>query len=260
MAYYTTKVQTICESFNDLDEPGVYSDVATIIENALPHIFDFEFPIWDENYRTVLETKILKHYYTREIGAETYGLWKLWLDEKLNLIMPYYNSLYKTTLYEFNPLYDVDVKTSHVGNGNHKRSAVDNTKDVRTGSSGESVSGVTIDKGTNENVEKYSDTPQGGIQGLAAGNYMTTATIDNGANNRSNARNEKTSRNTNDSLNHSRTNTERIDNTDAYIEHVFGTHGNRTFAAKILEFRKTILNIDNMIIEELKDLFYGLWG
>lgn len=72
-------------------------------------MFDFQFPIFDESYRSVIETKILRHYYTREIGLETVGLWKLKLNTKLNEIMPYYNKLYKSELIEFNPLYDVEL-------------------------------------------------------------------------------------------------------------------------------------------------------
>ena len=56
------------------------------------------FPIFDENYRSVLETKILRHYYTREIGFETVGLWKHYLKTKLNEIMPKYNKLYEASI------------------------------------------------------------------------------------------------------------------------------------------------------------------
>ena len=40
-------------------------DVDQVIQNAIPSIFNFSFPIFDESYRNVLETKILMHYYTR---------------------------------------------------------------------------------------------------------------------------------------------------------------------------------------------------
>ena len=56
---YTTEVRFICESFSGLTN----ANVAKYIENSWKKIFDFNFPIWDENYRSVLCTKILKHYY-----------------------------------------------------------------------------------------------------------------------------------------------------------------------------------------------------
>ena len=74
MSKYTTEVRFICQSLaNNID----VNDVENIIANSIDKIFDFNFPIFDEQYRKILETKILKHYYTREIGEETVGLWKL---------------------------------------------------------------------------------------------------------------------------------------------------------------------------------------
>ena len=59
------------------------------------------------------EVKILRHFYTREIGEETFGLWQLRLCDRLNVIMPYYNQLYRSELIKFNPMYDVDLSTEH---------------------------------------------------------------------------------------------------------------------------------------------------
>ena len=84
MSKYTTQVRFICESVSGHTDSVGFDDVDSVIEDAIPHIFDFDFPIFDENYREVIETKILRHYYTREIGLETYGLWKLKLHTKLN--------------------------------------------------------------------------------------------------------------------------------------------------------------------------------
>ena len=109
MSKYTTEVRYICETLAGLSESVGYADIEQVIKNCLPKVFDFNFPIFDESYRSVLETKILRHYYTREIGLETVGLWKLKLSTKLNEIMPYYNKLYKSELIEFNPLYDVEL-------------------------------------------------------------------------------------------------------------------------------------------------------
>lgn len=112
MSKYTTEVRYICESLYDGTSHG-FGDVETIIKRTAPRIFDFTYPIFDENYRLTLECKILRHYYTREISEETVGLWKLRLADKLNIIMPYYNKLYESELIQFNPLIDVDIKTAH---------------------------------------------------------------------------------------------------------------------------------------------------
>ena len=113
MSKYTTEVRFLCEQSAGLVESVGYADIQGVLDACRDKVFDFEFPIFDENYRNVLEDKILKHYYTREIGAETVGLWKHWLNVRLNEIMPYYNKLYESELIKFNPMYDVDLETTH---------------------------------------------------------------------------------------------------------------------------------------------------
>ena len=61
MSNYTTQVRYICETFAGLTESAGVNDVNTIVEQAAPKIF-MNFPIWDEEYRLTLETKILKHF------------------------------------------------------------------------------------------------------------------------------------------------------------------------------------------------------
>ena len=89
MSKYTAQLKSICESVSGLKIPD--NNYNRVIEKAAPKIFDFDFPIFDEEYRNVLERKILKHFYLYEIGCETYGMWKMMLDERMNIIMPYYN-------------------------------------------------------------------------------------------------------------------------------------------------------------------------
>ena len=68
------------------------------IKNLIDNNFDFQmtsYPIFDENYRETLNHNILYHYYEDEIGLETAPLFRLYLNQKLNEIMPKYNELYK---------------------------------------------------------------------------------------------------------------------------------------------------------------------
>lgn len=145
MSHYTTEVRFICEEAAGLDESKGYNNVNDILNASAPRIFDFNFPIFDENYRLVLEKKILKHYYTREICAETVGLWKLWLDARMNEIMPYYNKLYESELLEFNPFYDADY-TRNIDRD--KTGSEDNTNS-RTNSVMGTHTGTVVDDGTN---------------------------------------------------------------------------------------------------------------
>lgn len=197
MSKYTTEIRFICETASGLGESKGYTDIDTIITNAIPKIFTFTFPIFDENYRTVLEKKILKHFYTREIGEETVGLWKLRLDTKLNEIMPYYNKLYRSELLEFNPLYNANLsrtkKTDYDSNRNENENISDTSSSNRTTTNNGTVNNTTSNNGevdttnnskttgtgsgtsNNTSTDLYSDTPQGALSGVESKTYLTNA-------------------------------------------------------------------------------------
>lgn len=203
MSKYTTQVRFICETAAGLSESEGQTSVKQIIAAAIPSVFDFDFPIFDESYRNVLETKILKHYYTREIGLETVGLWKLKLDTKLNEIMPFYNQLYKSELIEFNPMYDVDLTRDHnlKREETTKQDATEKGTTEKTGSVDDNTHTETSDNQNSESTtdiqnttgstskeqlgaskthyDKYSDTPQGSLQNVQNDTYLTNARMVN---------------------------------------------------------------------------------
>ena len=223
MSKYTTEVRFICETFSGLDESKGCFNINEIIEQSRNKIFNFDYPIFDETYRGVIETKILKHYYTREIGLETVGLWLHKLDVKMNEIMPYYNQLYKSCLLEFNPFYNTDFTTK---------------RDIKTNEKGNSKDE------TNTNTkqwELYSDTPQGSVKNLENETYLTNATKNTGDGN---------------TLNKGETN---VDNVQDYLETVKGKVGGENYSSLLEQYRKTFLNIDMMIIDDLSDLFMNIW-
>lgn len=163
MAKYTTLIRSICEVNAGYDESVGYNSVNEVINKSREKIFNFDFPIFDENYRSVLETKILKHFYTREIGFETVGLWKLHLDTRLNEVMPYYNQLYKSELIQFNPMYDVDLEREHTATGNNTKSESGNTSNTQTQSGNVDNTGSTTNKGTTTSVgSSDTEVSQGG--------------------------------------------------------------------------------------------------
>lgn len=271
MAKYTTLVRSICETAAGLDESTGYANVNQVIKGAIPSIFSFDFPIFDEAYREVLCTKVLKHYYMREIGAETVGLWKLWLDTRLNEIMPYYNKLYESELIEFNPLYDVDLTRMHNTTGKRDET-VDRTE--KMSENGENTSKVDVTNsgtssgetsGTDNSKDRYSDTPQGSLQNIENDNYLTNARIvdrTNSANDSQEYNNTGTS-DTNDTHDVTRDTTGNetgtVSTTEDYLEKVEGKQGSGSYSKLLLEYRDTFLNIDLMIINELSDLFITIW-
>ena len=299
MSKYTTEVRYICETLAGLSESVGYADVEQVIKNCLPKVFDFNFPIFDESYRSVLETKILRHYYTREIGLETAGLWKLKLNTKLNEIMPYYNKLYKSELIKFNPLYDVDLtrerkiegkgtkdtenSENRSGNNNTETTQNNDSTVKETGSDNGTTTGTansTQNQNTNGNgTNMYSDTPQGAITDLQAGRYLTNATIDSATNTFTGASSDTTTQTTENTNNSTVDSSGSVDsttesdfnskidgfsnttlsNTEDYLERVIGSNGGESFSKRLNDYRSTFINIDMMVINELEDLFFGLW-
>ena len=215
MSKYTTEVRFICETAAGLTESAGSSKVNEIITKAAPIIFNFDWPIFDEAYRLGLEEKILRHYYTREIGEETVGLWKLRLEDRLNLVMPKYNQLYESAKLEFNPFYDVDYTRQGTNSGE--------------GTS----SGTTNSTGNN----MHSDTPQNGLESVLSGEYLTDADVSNG---------ESSSSSQNS-------------NSGEFQESIKGKMPGTSYSRLLKEYRQTFLNIDRMVIDELNDLFMGVW-
>lgn len=253
MSKYTTEVRFICENSAGLSESEGADNVDSILDKCWNKVFNFDFPIFDENYRQVLCRKILKHYYTREIAHETVGRWKLALNAKLNEIMPYYNQLYKSELLEFNPFYDVDLTRSREGSGTSNKT-INNTETNNATSKN-----ISSDSGTSNTntLNRFSDTPQNSMdtQGIADSVPLTTVTKVNEDNTTTNESTDTLTRNDNKTG----SGTENINNTDTYIETVKGKQGTENYSSLLKKFRETFLNIDMMIIEDCSDCFFTLW-
>lgn len=246
MSKYTTEIRFICESLAGYDQSQGRNKVNEIIAAARPKIFDFEYPLFDNDYKSVLETKILKHYYTREIGLETFGLWQLKLETKLNEILPYYNKLYESELLEFNPLYAKDIHKTFTRKGK-----TDNSSST-SGETNGSISATSTDENSYNSKDRFSETPQGTISDLEDDTYLTNARVVDDTENKSNSRSQ-TSHDTN-----SANAVFNGNSLDEYTEHVYGYESGG--ASKLLnEFRETFLNVDLLIINELDELFFGLW-
>lgn len=279
LSKYTTEVRFICEHLSGLEYSTDGHNVDNVISKSWNKIFTTSVPFFDEEYKSVLCSKILKHYYLREICSETTGIWIMWMNERLEMIMPYYNQLYKSATIEFNPLFDVDITRKSTRN-------IDATKTetgelTRTSNNTRKTDGTQYVDSTAENTTKisdstesttkdlYSDTPQGALTGVETETYLTNARKI--SNNESNSGTENSSSNgTNDTVyngtttdennvNDNTTNNGKSNSTDDYIETLTGKQGGDTYSKMLNEFRSTFLNIDNMIIDEFKDLFFNLW-
>lgn len=281
MSIYTTEVRHICETMAGYDVSQGFIKIDEILDKAVPKVFDFEWPIFDEEYRVPLEKKILRYFYTREIGCETYGLWKLMLQNKLCEIMPYYNQLYKSELLMagVNPLTDVDYTKS--GNRTDEgadtrtteREGTDNTettstsKDVKRGeTSGKDSTSVY---GNQTHIKKYSDTPQGTLTGVENGTYLTEAEFNTDSDDTNTTITTSGTEDVTDqvdssgSVKNTTTGNENskgtTNNTAEYLEKVTGKMGGTSYAKLLRELRESFLNIDRDILNDLGVLFMNIW-
>lgn len=183
-----------------------------------------DYPIFDENYRSILNTNIIDYYYFREIGFETVAQFNHYLNNKMNIIMPYYNKIYIATLKEINPLnnYNLTEKYEKIyeGSGNN----------------------TTNDSSNSDSLNAFSDTPQGNVSNneITELNYLSEATQ-----NKAIYKNLSTSNMKNNAL-------------ENYIKNTTGTQGIPE-SEMIRKYIDSLLNVDKMIIDELSDLFMKVW-
>ena len=198
--------------------------IKTLIDNN----FDFKmtnYPIFDENYRETLNNNILHHYYENEIGFETAPLFRFYLNQKLNEIMPYYNELYKVQ----KKLIDDKLLLNNVNL----------TEELKARNTTQTSS---VSQSTNKGKNLFQDTPQGNIsqQDINAENvYATNITLNDN------------SINDNSSANGSGTN--------EYIKTIIGNNGGKFNIDILNDIKNNLMNIDLMIINELYDLFMQIF-
>lgn len=224
MSEYTTSLRWWCTSINNNDTSLSIKDNIT---NALPTIFNFDFPIFNENYRETLEFKIIHHFYFREIGFETPALFRDFLYRRLNEIMPYYNQRYNSELLTYDPFETTKITTTGNNSGTNNQS---------TSSNGSSSS-------NGGNSSAYSDTPQNGLSGVEDLNYLTNYTKDS-----NNASGTSTS-----------SGTSTGNATGQFTETKTGKDGTESFMLLLKQYRESFLNIDMEVIKDLEDLFMQIY-
>lgn len=285
------------------------SKYTTELRYLIENDFDIglkNYPIFDENYRELLNQKIINHYYFREIGMETAELFKRYLNTTMNEIMPYYNQLYKSELLEFNPFYNVDKTivsdknnnsvSDFIGNTTGKNQQNADTENTQTNngkqqtttaatSVGESLGNSKgSGKTTNKSKRVSSDTPQGflSINTIDSETYASAAEMANGETvneftvNDTKATSNNSESGTTDQTNvaetkakgnttsNATTETDTANKTTSndfenYVSHVIGKSEGETYSEMLLKFRDTFLNIDMMIIDELKTCFMMIY-
>jgi len=214
------------------------------------HLSADYYPIYDENHRTELNEKIIRHYALREIGQETAQQFTFYLGMTMAEIMPYFNERYKTLDMEYNPLQSVDMTTdSENGSESQSSSKASSTQDSTSSSSSKSDNASTT---TSKSFD--SDVPQTGVVGDFA-RYASHA-------NESQADSSGTASSSQDSASHATSHSATDYQHDASNSkgksHVSGR--NQSAMSLIQEYRNAIINVDMEIVRSLEPCFMQLWG
>lgn len=224
-----------------------------------------DYPIFDENYRGLLNQKIYDHYKFREIGAETPALFVHYLKTKMNEIMPYYNQVYKSTLLEYDPLTNYSLTEEYSKHGSEETNTEGKNKSIGSGKSATRTE--TENANESEQVDDLlnvqSDTPNG-LLAIADIKTNTFASQADRSDNTSTVTGTQTGKTDNYNINAGISETDnnilsKVNTLDDYIRKTYGTIGVKTMQAMLLEFRDTFVNVDLDIINDLSDCFMLLW-
>lgn len=207
------------------------------------------YPIFDESYREHLNAKILNHYWFREIGFETPQLFKRYLNVRMAEIMPFYNQLYESVDMDVDMLANVSMTTE--SQTSDESTATRTAKRDETGNRVESA--TTTAESTTKSRNLVSQTPQMQLSGRD--DYASNiADAQSDADNESKADSTSTNDFTaNDSATETGTSS---GNLLTKVKGLTGVLG----ADAVMRYRETILNIDMLVVNDLADLFMGLYN
>jgi hypothetical protein len=184
--HYTAQLREYVENLPiNREQPNLSHRQA--IENGRTKLFDFDYPLFDESYRNVFETKFIRKFYTREIGFETFGLFKFQLETWLIINMPFFNKLFESELLQYDPLTNFKVDETHSltnnKNQNESRSSNENrnidsdtdTTSSRTGSATNEVIGNTSSSAEHEENTNVSGSVDSSLTKDVTNNETDTA-------------------------------------------------------------------------------------
>lgn len=220
MAKYTMELRTVIDYEGRDTVENYFKDYCInnyLRENEVETILNAN--IWSKDR---LASKIVDHYFMREIGYETVALFKHYCKVYMQEIMERYLPLIYSNCIEYNPLVNVDYSEEFTRN----------IKGTGESTSTNNASGLSVN----------SDTPQGQINkdAILGGQYASNT----GASETESSINDNTSSNTD----------------ETYTKKVKGNSGvSATAQRMIAQYRENIRAIDEEIIKELDKLFMGLY-
>ena len=243
-------------------------ELRDIVENGTD-IWNFDYPsYYTGEEKKEFEKKVIDHYYFRQIGQETVGRFLHYFRSRIREIMPYYIRMYESVKLMDdleNPFDNVDVVETFEeettgqasGTSNGTQSGSQTTKQSGTESTSHNDTKTTTDN----KEHRFSNTPQGSISNLDS--YMTEASKDSDSSsetvNGSASGTSSSDTSVNSSGESSGTSSSESSGSTKHTLTRKGNQGVNTYAHDIMEYRQSLIDVDMMIINNLQDLFLGVY-
>ena len=220
-------------------------------------VFTFDYPFYNDNMgdKKEFEELFLKYYYFREIGFETPNRFKVKLESKLKLIMPYYRQLALTEWEKLRTVEQMMTSKNLKETTTHEQSIKGNSTvdNHSTGSVNQSSEGTI--NGTSSDLTKQSSLSDGVSSVSLEQGYLTGTAQSNGENHQTSTTAGTQSQTSTDQSNAN--NEQTLSETTTFQS--TGDIGIQTPAYAITEWRKVIININEQIIKECEDLFMKIY-
>lgn len=245
--------------------------------------FDFglnDYPIFKEEYRATLNNAILEFYMFREIGYTNPAVFRQRLRNRMDIIMRNkYNSLYSAKLKEFNPLYTMELYEDYTHSISNTGTTVNNGEvNYNTNSTINAINNQNSIVNSEEDTENNSNglglSSQFPSEEMTEDDLTSNLFVDNANKQTGKETGKNTTEQTSESDSASNTTNVGVDKTtnvvngtsnntvtESYHKKTEGSASDLTFAHAMTQFKEYVMdfNLDQLVIDELKDLFIQVW-
>ena len=225
------------------------------LNNPLTPMFNFDYPFYvdDEEAKTKFEEKFMLYYWNCEIGFETFARFQKALQARLTIKMPYYQQLYETELacQDINFLLNKDLRETFTREIDTENETSGTNSTQQTSNNESSLN----QEGTTTNTHKESSISDGVSTSSLVDGYLTGASSDNGSNSTSGTSNSSDNLTSEGTLSQSE-NGKTVEKTDLLSQ---GNIGITSSAELLQKWREVLINIDEIIIEDCRDLFMKIY-
>ena len=241
------------------------------LNNPLTPMFNFDYPFYtdDEEAKAKFEEKFIMYYLNNEIGFETFARFENALKSRLIIKMPYYKQLYETELAskDINFLLNKDLTETTTreltgienGTGNKRLT----NEQSQNAASNMTTTGEFTSSNQSTGDSKTSQMNDGVASASLDANYLTGVSHDES----SSTDNQQSKTSSNDKHestitgNQSEEETNRRENTQSETTSLVsqGNIGITSSAQLLKEWRDVLINMDEMIIKDCRDLFMQIY-